>query len=308
MLYKNTYRLKKLEDLDFPALRELLWKVFYKRSSILELKNKYDASHVALKCVSTIAYKNEIPVAFYGAVLQRFKKNEQEIIVAQACDSATLEGHQGKGLHFQLAKLSYEVMRKQNVSLVYAFLNENSFYSNQKLGWHSHLNMERFHIKTRAIPIAKLINKLEWNGSYSFFFNKKISHDAIQKLKKENNNKFRQVLDDKFIIYKNSLKNHYCIELENCVFWVKIEAIMHVGLSHAPSKVALQKAIKKLKQKAFLLGITEILFQVDPKSLIASQLQNLVVAKESWLIGYFNFDPEIDLKHFIFTYGDLDTF
>jgi hypothetical protein len=41
---------------------------------------------------------------------------------------------------------------------------------------------------------------------------------------------------------------------------------------------------------------------------MAKQLQTIVKPKESWLAGYLDFDPEIDLKDFIFTYTDLDTF
>jgi len=302
MYYKETYRLKYIDDSDFPAIKELLWKVFRKKSSVVALKQKYDA--FGLNYVSTIAYQNEQPVAFYGAILQKFKKNDREIIVAQACDSSTLQSHQGKGLHYELAKLSYENMRKQNVSFVYAFLNENSFHSTKKLGWHTHLHMQRFHVKLNTFPIAKVLNKLGWKCFYSLFFHKKVSQEVIAKLTENHKNKFTQVFDTKF----DTLKNYYTIEIEDCVFWIKIAGIIHVGKFYAPSAEALQKAIKKLKRKAFFLGITEFLFQVDPTSTIVSQLQTIETPKESWCVGYLPFDSEIDLKDFIFTYSDSDTF
>ena len=139
-------------------------------------------------------------------------------------------------------------------------------------------------------------------------YKRQVSQEAIEKLTKEHKEKYRLKFTNDFIDYKNSFKSHYCVEVEGCVFWLKIQAIIHVGKFYAPSAEALQKAIKKLKRKAFFLGITEFLFQVDADSTMAAQLQTIVEPKESWLVGYLDFDPEIDLKDFIFTYSDLDTF
>lgn len=308
MLYKDTYQLKRLEKSDFPAVKELFWKVFKKKVSLQYLENKYDTSYLGIQYICSIAYHEDIPVAFYGALPQKFANNDREVYVVHACDSYTMPAHQRKGLHFQLAKLAYEIMEENDMKFVHAFHSENTYFSTKKLGWKEHIPLQRFHVKVNTFPIAKAINKFRWNGFYSLFYNKKVSQDAIQKLTTEHKDKFRQVFTPEFIEYKNSFKNHYCIEVEGCVFWVKIQAIMHIGLSYAPSDLALQKAIKKLKRKAFFLGITEFLFQVDPTSVIASQLQTIVAPKESWLVGYLDFDPAIDLKDFIFTYSDLDTF
>lgn len=308
MLYKEIYRLKRVDNNDFPAIKELFWKVFKKKVTLHYLENKYNTSYLGVNYVCSIAYCDAVPVAFYGAIPQKFTNNNREIYVSHACDSYTLSEHQRKGLHFQLAKLAYEIMLENDMKYVYAFHSENTYFSTKKLGWKEHIPLHRFHVKVNTLPIAKVINKLRWNGLYSLFFNKKVSQDAIQKLTHENKKKYKQLFNNAFITYKNSFKNHYCIEVENCVFWVKIEAIMHIGLSYASSEVALQKAIKKLKRKAFLLGITEFLFQVDPTSIISSQLKTFIEPKESWLVGYLDFDPEINLKDFIFTYSDLDTF
>ena len=308
MLYKDIYKLKRLEKSDFPAVKALFWKVFKKKVSLQYLENKYNTSYIDIKYVCSIAYHGNIPVAFYGAIPQKFSNSEREIYIVHACDSYTMPAHQKKGLHYQLAKLAYEIMTKNNIKFVHAFHSENTYFSTKKLGWKEHIPLQRFHIKINTIPIAKVLNKMNFNGFYSLFFNKKVSQNAIEKLTINNKNKFKQVFNNEFIAYKNSFKNHFCIEIENCVFWVKIEAILHVGISYAPSEIALQKAIKVLKLKAFFLGITEFLFQVDPASVIASQLQTFVVPKQSWLVGYLDFDTEIDLKDFIFTYSDLDTF
>ena len=41
---------------------------------------------------------------------------------------------------------------------------------------------------------------------------------------------------------------------------------------------------------------------------MSKQLKTIIEPKTSWLVGYLDFDSEINLKDFIFTYSDLDTF
>ena len=308
MIFKEIYRLKRVDNNDFPAIKELFWKVFKKKVSLSYLQNKYNTSYLGVKYICSIAYHNEIPVAFYGAIPQKFKNKDSEIFVAHACDSYTLPAHQRKGLHYELAKFAYVIMKENNMKYVYAFHSENTYYSTKKLGWKEHKRMQRFHIKVPTIPVGKVLNKLHATNIYDAFFTQNVSQEAIKKLTTNHKEKFQLQVTKDFINYKNSFKNHYCVAIEGCVFWLKIQAIIHVGQFYAPSEKALQKAIKKLKQKAFFLGITELLFQVDSDSNMAKQLQTITQPQESWLVGYLDFDPKINLKDFIFTYSDLDTF
>lgn len=308
MVYKEIYRLKRVDNNDFPAIKELFWKVFKKKVTLHYLQNKYNTSYVGVNYICSIAYCDEIPVAFYGAIPQKFKTNNREMYVAHACDSYTLPNHQRQGLHNALATFAYAIMKENNMKYVYAFHSENTYRSTKKLGWKEHERLQRFHVKVNTLPIGKMINKFRWNHIYDVFFKQKVSKEAMEKLNFDHKEKYQIPFTNDFIEYKNSFKSHQCVELEGCVFWFKFQAIIHVGKFYAPSAEALQKAIKKLKRKAFFLGITEFLFQVDANSIMAKQLQTITQPQESWLVGYLDFDPEIDLKDFIFTYSDLDTF
>lgn len=308
MLYKDTYQLKRLETKDLPAVKELFLKVFNKKVSLSYLKNKYGTSYLGLEYICSIAYHDTTPIAFYGAIPQKFSNNEKDIFVAHACDSYTLQAYQGQGLHYQLAKFAYEIMKQNAIKFVYAFHSENTYHSTKKLDWKEYVHMQRFHIKVRTLPIAKVVNKLHLNSLYAPFFRKTAKTASVEKIHTAHKDKFRQRFDANFITYKNSIKEHYFIESHGCILWVKVEAIMLVGLFYAPSAIALEKAINKLKTKAFFLGITELLFQVHPESEMALQLKSIVAPKESWLVGYFSFDPTIPLEDFIFTYADLDTY
>jgi hypothetical protein len=308
MIYKDIYRLKRVDDSDFPAIKMLFWAVFKKHVSVEYLIHKYNSDYLNLKNMSTIAYLNNTPVAFYGVILQEYISNEKNIIVAQACDSSTITSHRGKGLHFQLASLTYTFLKNNNIKLVFAFLNNNSIYSTKKLNWNYSTNLKRYHLYNTTIPLAKVLNKLNLNFLYSTFYSKKINSKRFDIINKQNKENYSQLLNTKFIRHKNSIQNHYCVELEDCFFWIKIDGIMHIGLFTAPNVQAFEKAIKKLKRKAYFLGITELLFQVDSKSPMVNLLNNICKPKESWLIGYLNFDDSINFSKFVFNYSDLDTF
>ncbi|MCO6162131.1 GNAT family N-acetyltransferase [Flavobacterium sp. NRK F7] len=308
MSIPKNYLIKRLEEKDFFAVKTLFFKVFNKKVSINYLKNKYDTSYLGIQNICSIAYFENLPVAFYGALPQQFANKEKTIFVAHACDSFTLKEYQGQGLHFQLAKFSYEIMKQENIKFVYAFHSENTYHSTKKLDWKEHLPMQRYHIKIPTIPFAKMVNKLHFNFIYSYFFKQKPPIGSLEKINTNETKQFQQVFNDKFISYKNKIQPHYFMEDEGCLIWFKIEAIIHVGIFYAPSEFALKKTIQKLKTKAFFLGINEILFQVDSLSKMALQLNNFNSSKESWLIGYLNFDSEIEIKNFTFSYSNLDTY
>ena len=308
MIYKGKYHLKRLETQDFPAVKQIFWEVFNKKVSVSYLRNKYNTSYLGVGYIASIAYENETPVAFYGAIPQKFSNDREGVFVAQACDSFTLKQCQGQGIHYQLAKLSYEFMKEIGIQCVYAFHSENTYYATIKLGWKKHMHLERCSIKVPTLPLAKILNKVGLNATYDLFFKKETPKEALKKLRIDHKERFQQGLTPHFIDYKNSFNNHYFFEANGCILWVKVVAIMMVGFFYAPSEIALQKALSKLKRKALMLGINQILFQIHPESTMASQIKNIVTHKESWLIGYLDFDARINISDFLFTYADLDTY
>lgn len=307
ILYKEKYHLKYLENSDFSALQFLFKKVFQKKVSVDFLINKYNSTYLKLPHIATIAYCENIPVAFYGAIPQKFTNTNESVFIAHACDSITLKEHQRKGLHFELAKLSYKRMQELEIQFVYAFHSENTFLSTQKLGWKNRNHLARFHFKIKTIPLAKVLNKLKLNFIYKLFLNSSLTNKKLQKFNKKPTTYLQNKSAD-FFEYKNSFSNHYFIEICNCLFWIKIEGIMKVGLVTISNQNDFNKAIKKLKSKCFFSGINEILFQVDANSEEYFALKKLEKPQQSWPLGYLLFNKECEIKNFRFSYSDLDTF
>lgn len=308
MIFKNIYHIKRVEHNDFPAIKTLFWDVFKKKVSVHYLQQKYNTSYLGVNYICSIAYFNSVPVAFYGAIPQKFKTYNKDVLIAQACDSFTLKAHQRKGLHEALAKFSYRVMKLYHIKYVYAFHSKNTYMSTKKLHWKEYKHLQRFHIKVNTLPISKALNIINLNTFYQLFFNSKTPKNAVKYLNIEHPEKFKIEFNKQFIDYKNKLNTHYFFEAYGCIFWFKIQAVIHVGKFYAPNEIVFKKAIARFKLKAFCLGIPEILFQVDNQSNMYTYLKTIGTAKPSWLLGYLNFDENVNLNEYLFSYINIDTF
>ena len=274
------------------------------------IRNKYDTSYLGIESISTIAYDKEKPVAFYGAIPQLFSNGKEEILIAHACDSYTLPEYQKKGLHYNLALKSYELMRKNEVKMVCAFHSENTFFSTKKLNWKEHKNLVRFHIKTNNIPSSKIYNKLGFNSVTHTKALKSLQPYLIEDTKSpfSKTEYFHQKYTSEFYKYKNGFNNHFLIKIEGCSFYLKLNSIVNVGFFDFDSEENFKIGIEKLKVITSKMGFNEILFQVDSLSNQYDTLLKISPPEPSWLLGYLPFDEMIDITAFRFNFADLDTF
>ncbi|MBL4670068.1 MAG: GNAT family N-acetyltransferase [Flavobacteriales bacterium] len=274
------------------------------------IKNKYDTSHLGIESISTIAYDKDKPIAFYGAIPQLFTNKKESFLIAHACDSYTLSEYQKQGLHYNLALKSYEIMQQNNVKMVYAFHSENTFYSTKKLNWKEHENLVRFHIKTKNISSSKIYNKLGFNNILHTKALKLLRPYLIENTKNPffKTNFFHQKYHSEFYNYKNGFNNHFLIEIEGCIFYLKFNSIINVGFFDFDTEQNFKLGIEKLKILISKIGFNEILFQVNFHSKQHDALLKIARPFPSWLVGYLSFDEKINISEFRFNFADLDTF
>ncbi|UBM59296.1 GNAT family N-acetyltransferase [Marinilongibacter aquaticus] len=305
--YKDKYILRRAEERDFPALVQMYTEVFDKRVSLDYFKRKYDTEYLRVKNLSAIALYNETPVAYYGILPQKFRRGNEEVLLAQLCDNITLPAHQRQGLNSRLAELTFEIMKTEGIGMAYALPNESSFPAILKMNWGQRGRFSRFHFAVRTLPLAKVLNRLNWNAVYDLFFEK--GHETqFLRCFAASDKHWKQAVSSPFLAYKNKMHGHYFVRYSDCTFWIKIESIMHVGLCSLGNKESLGKALRKLKRKAALLGINEILFQVDPNSDEYQKLGAFAESKPSWPLVYKKIDYGLEIEDFVFTLADLDTF
>lgn len=294
-----------LKDEHFKDVQYLMRVVFGKRVSIPHLKNKY-ADYLQLGYLSTIAYHNDKPIGFYGVIPQEFLHNGQSIIVAQACDSYTLKEYQGKGVHYNLAKFAYNIMKDQQVQFVYAFHSENTYHSTKKLDWQERERLARFHLNINTFPFAKVYKKLklqkQFQNKVHRVFNQYLSSDF-----EYSSNLSHQIINAVFLKYKERMSDYYIIEIEGCVFYLKVDSVIRIGLFTFETYENFLIAVEKLKDIGSQIGVSEILFQVSENSEMYQVLKKITTPQPSWILGYLKF-REIDINPFEFAYINLDTF
>lgn len=306
------YEFHQLDDSRFEDVQFIFREVFNKHYSLSYLKAKYDTSWTGVKHLCFLAYANNQPAAFYGAIPQLFIYKGERFLAAHTCDSFTMPAHQRKGLHKQLALRTYEVMKAAGVKFVYAYHSENTYHSCKKLDWKEHVHIRRFFISTGMPPWGKVMRRLPLLRT----LHAKLTKQLLQKLSvpatawqpPPSNKAVMQVdYQPSFFDYKSFTPNAI-VNLAGARFWIKAEAVIAVGAVQFDDEQQLEQGLRALKGLARKLGLSRILFQTAPGFPLNQWLEQHYEGYESWLVGHLNFEEDIPLADWEMRYGDLDTF
>jgi hypothetical protein len=308
---ENTkYQYYRFEEKHIKDAQFIFWKSFKYKVSEEFIKNKYNTSHIDVASICTIAFDKQKPIAFYGAIPQEFTNTKQSLLVAHTCDSYTLPQYQKQGLHYNLAKSSYDIMVKYDIKMAYAYHSDNTYYSTKRLNWKNHQNLNRFHIKINNLPVSKVLNKLGFNNLILSKAKQIFEPFLISTYPNpfSKTDLFHQNYNQEFYNYKDSFNPHFLIQLNNCTFYLKINSIVNVGYFDFDTEENLKTAVTSLKELTAKIGLNEILFQTDKNSTQFSVLEKFETPLPSWLIGYIPFEEYLNLNSFGFNFADLDTF
>lgn len=309
------YTFQQLETARLKDVQFLFRAVFRKKVSLEYLAAKYDTSWCGVKHLCFLAYHAGKPVAFYGALPQEFRYEDQTFLAAHTCDSITLPAHQRKGLHKELALRTYALMKEYGIRFVYAFHSEATYYSCKKLGWKEGVRMRGFWVEAGGIPWGKAAKKLPliqnwYNRKVGQYFSRHAApqqqgpwiseHELEKKVLRVN-------YTPEFFRYKHFTHNA-AFQFNSVRCWAKADAVLHVGHLSFSGSDQMEQALSELQTMARKLGLTRILFQTAPGSPLNKWLEQHYQGFDSWLVGYLDFDENIPFKDWEMRYGDLDTF
>lgn len=308
------YEIKPLSDNTISDLKILYKAVFSNSYTEKQILEKYDTDYLGKKYFGHIAYYNNQPVAFHGAIPVQMKYNNQLELAAQYGDAMTLKDHSGKGLFSKLGELTDSQLQSESFKFVWGFPNQNSEYGYiHKLNWTYKECMQGYRFQIRTFPVEKIIKKTGiLSNWYTKFIRQKFSKYEVTNtisgsvFLKENCVSVNR--NQEYYSYK-SFGNNFSIKINDTLFWIKIQHGLLVGDVEMTSEKNFELALKKLKQIAFRIGVTEIIIQASPNTLLAELLKSRADKQfESWKVGYKNFNSDFPLENLKFTFGDLDTF
>ena len=247
------YTFKPLTKNNIDDLDILFYEVYGKKLSKGFMERKFDNPFLTKDYYGYFAYDDKKPIAFYGAIPFLINHNDQTEMAAHSVNTMTHPNYRGEGLFIKLVKLTYLLLQNAGITFIWGFPNQNSEYG--------------------------LLNKLEWKYSERMIcYSTRVSRFSIEKIAKKNSvtsliyqkycggvfNQYKvdRILQTKGMMPENVVtvdrnKNYYhyksffgsfVIELEGCLFWIKIQNGLQLGDVEATSEEQFKKGIQKLKQ------------------------------------------------------------
>lgn len=309
-----SYTIVPLTSKNIKDLPHLYKNVFGNDNCLSMVQKKFDTSHLGISHFGHLAYKNEIPVAFHGAIPVLMEHNGVYELAAQYGDAMTLPDHTGNGLFTTLGKLTDMQLKAAGVKFVWGFPNQNSEYGYlNKLDWKYVERMQGFSIKTSIIPIEKLAQKFVVSrtiyGKYiQRVFEKYKTNRTIKGSVFKSSNCISTCRNDAYYNYK-SFTGSFTIEIDGVLFWIKVKNGLLIGDIETPNDALFYRALEKLKQIASNNGIGVLTFQASPNTEISQLLQSHTKTTfNSWIVGFKSFSSNFPLEKLKLTFGDLDTF
>jgi hypothetical protein len=308
------YRFEPLSGENISDLKIIYKAVFGNDYSVADIMRKFDTDYLGVKYFGHIAYFDNKPVAFHGAIPVQMRYNDGLELAAQYGDAMTLKNHTGKGLFTILGGLTDRQLQEAGIKFVWGFPNQNSEYGYlNNLKWNYVERMKGFKIKISHFPIEKIAQKSKLTSS---LFRKKAA-SAFEKFRINealpgsvfmNGDVASTDRSNAYYSYK-SFAGNFMIEIEETQFWIKIKNGLLIGDVAISSVEKFDKALNRLKQLASVNGIDSIVFQASPDTPLARLMETRADQRfDSWIVGFKNFSSGFPLEKLKFTFGDLDTF
>ncbi len=310
----QTYQYAFLNEENFSDLSYLFQQVYQLTISTSVLKKKYKPLDAFSRCFGCFMYTEEgVPISFQGAIPFRLSNGGEEVFGAQSCDSMTVSGYAGRGIFSFLALRVDDLLASCNIKFIYGFPNQNSegiLFG--KLGWLKTERMTFFSMNTGSLPLLSFLKLLPAarNAIHKRALKKLNSFGEIQTAfenSERGESKLTVIHDHAFFNYKKEA-NKAIIRFQNGIVWLKISEVIMVGDLAFSEPERVKDLLNELKQLARKIGIARVIFQCQAGGRSHALLKPLLEEKISWQVGLKPFDDEIDLKEFVATYGDLDTF
>lgn len=310
----SEYRFERLNDHNLKDLIYLYKHSFNEITDIHFLRKKYATEAFGLKNTGYIAYSdNNEPAAYYGVFPVKVKHQGKEHLAAQSGDTMTHPNHRGKGLFVKLAKMTYELSKREGITFVFGFPNENSYPGFvKKLDWNHYANINNYKITSGALPLEKLAKK------YSLF--KPLHHFIIQKtleplivkdvfdnsLEKQGNYGY-VIHDDNYRKYKTYYPS-YVLNINGINCWIKIDGRLWVGDIEFCDEKKFKETVNLLKSLAKKLYCSAIHFSVFEHSAYDIYLSEYTKPYYKNSVGCLNLSDMTKGENYAFQSADFDTF
>lgn len=252
------YRVERISKERLVDLLVLFESAFNCKPTLSYLEQKFDTQEFGAAFIGHIAYSEDgEPAAYYGLFPIRFKLQDAVVLAAQSGDTMTHRNHQRKGLFTELAKMTYDLARKEGIEFVFGFPGENSlpgFIS--KLDWRIDGKRRFYRWNVHTLPLAAVMKMVGLEKVYTCYFRfwarlfgltKEMDDIVIDR-----NNSI--VYDKEGLAYRK-FSDNYVIRNGGAVVWLKVGRTMEIGCIYNADDHIAARIIKRLRWLCAVTGL-----------------------------------------------------
>ena len=312
----ENYKFLRIDRAMYDNIRTLYMSAFNLKPSMDHLINKYNTSFFGLQHTGYIAFdENNTPAAYYGVFPIIMNIDGKDYLAAQSGDTMTDPNHQKRGLFTQLAKMSYDLAKENNVQFVFGFPNKNSFPGfAKKLDWKFYDYMYNFQFLSNTLPLCELTYKFPFLSKIYYSFLKCMLSRYSLPVNAENtvcfndNKAFGGVKKDlNFFRYKMHGKC-FLLKIKNFEIFIKVDGHLLIGDVVPFHKERMGEFIEVIKKLSRKLLCRKTIFTVNKNHWLYSYLSEIKEPVESLPVGFYEIDRDIMYDKISFTLADFDTF
>lgn len=255
---------------------------------------KYNTAYTGAEHIGFLAYEQEQPIAFYGAVPVIMLVQKQKVLAAQSCDTMTHPAHRKKGLFIELAKLTFDLAKASGIHFVFGFPNQHSYPGFIKhLGFTHSETMNRYSMRYESSLYRSLYYRL-WKARLSKAV-KPLTNSLITE-------GFDGVVYDQAWFDYKQYDRTYTVENTKGRAWIKCAHGLWIGaLETGDASKTIRAVVQASKTR-------EITLMVSPGTALDAQLTRMQPAEAGFAIITKNLSRRYDLSKLKFQLADIDIF
>jgi hypothetical protein len=315
----SNYNFVRLQPSDLPTLKGLILNCFSKSLSLPELESKYSTLGLGSEVIGFLAFSADgETAAFYGVFPMLMQMGDQTVLVAQSGDTMTSPKHQKRGLFVDAARRTYQLAKKEGISFVFGFPNENSQPGfERKLDWSFFGFMYDFSIRTNGFPFVAIMKRLGSNlltkGIRRLIAKRieriaaPITEDVVKRLQSANH--VAILRNPNYLAYKLKRGASF-VKWDGYEFFIKLDGNLLIGDVLPFEASQLLNFIQAVSRLGRLLLCHKVVFSVNSAHwLYLGLLSNGLECERSLPVGLLSLDlVDFDFSKISFCRLDYDTF
>ncbi len=302
---ENEYIIKRFSENDIGHLEQLYEVVYKKKRPPQYFLKKHNSAYTGTSHIGYIAYKGELPIAFYGVIPCFIQYEGKKILAAQSADTMTHPEYRYKNLFFDLSNMCFDLCKQNGITIVFGFPNQNSYHGAIKLGWQMTEIMDCFKVPVHINLFEKILSRIDKKEPDAALKKYDVNEQGIENSVIKDG--FSGVLrDENYLQYKTYSKTNV-LKVADSKIWISTKNGLSIGDIDTKGN-DFDTLINTIKKLAAKFGTGVVYFHACKETSLHKLFEGKFHSIPSFPVLFQNFNENIDIKKIKFTFADIDVF